>query len=1110
MATENNDFISSDGTGERLDGRGGDDTLIGNGGNDGLYGGAGNDTLYGDEAPGQPTVLISSQFERSSESWGWSEGSANLSYQTGGGNSAEEYPTSSDGAIRGADSVSGAAYYIAPTAYHGDLSAAVGGTLSFDIYANLNGTSTGTPNNLGNGIRITGTNSLGQTVTINYNQPLSAAEETWVTNNITLTAANFGVSQADFEAIMSSVTDLRILGEFYSGAAGNDTSMLDNVVLSAPADTVTTASNDFLTGQGGDDVIYGGGGADNILGGVGSDTLEGGDGNDTIYGEANQQILTATSYFDNSNEGWTTSQSPAGTQTDAAYLESGSASGSGGIQFTDSAGGTGYFHSNENFEGDQSTVYGGSLSFRQYLDLNGGAYNNTGQPQIQIVGANGVTLSYRGDVNQLGASSAPTWDPYTLTDGAWTTVNAIITEGSWLINGAVATEAQIKAVLADVSDIRIQAEYTSGAGDGSRLDNVELKANPSLVADDANLTTTDTFNDSIDGGEGSDVVYAGAGNDVVTDSGTTGDTIYGQGGNDYIESGLGDDTVSGGSGQDSVYGGDGSDYLTGGADDDTVEGGAGNDTIVGDTDIGGQYTLGTGQVYMYSTNFVQGDSYSLNDEHHYDSFLVTGGPIGAVFVDDDPNADGDTITGEVADDTDQQIVINGVSYNYFMEEVAVYVDGDVVTGINAGDYTNLEDLQAALDAQGFDYYIFADLDIDYDNNGGSPGSRWDDGSIKVLLSSSTGAPPPINTDLKNVLVVSQDAIPYNTPEGNDSLLGGAGDDLIEGNGGNDTIDGGIGFDVLDGGAGDDSIAVGAGDTASGGDDRDTFTLDASQFDPSNLTITIDGGAGGTGGDKALDFDSIVFGPGVNFVPGSLNATDDGDILAPSTSGSFRVEVGGVEYTVNFTEIESLTCFASGTMIETIDGPTAVEDLRVGDLVWTKDNGYEPIRWLLSRTIGGGMLNMIPDRFKPIRIAAGALGENCPARDLYVSPQHRMLVRSRIAQRIFGTDEVLVAAKQLLPIDGVSIAADLQEVTYRHFMFDTHQIVMANGAETEALYTGKQALKSVGSAALEEIFALFPELEEPDYIPVAARKLTSGRLGRKLVSRHLQNNKPLIN
>lgn len=1107
MATNGNDRFDSDSAGERYIGRGGDDTIVGNGGADQLYGGSGNDSIYGDEQPGQPTVLISSQFERNAEGWLFAEGTTgtpsptNLGYQAGGGNSPEEYPTSSDGAIRGADSTSGAAYYVAPAAYHGDLSAAVGGTLRFDIYADLNDAITGTPNNLGAGVVIRGFNTLGQEVSISYNGLLSASEQTWVTNTINLTAGNFGVSQANFQSIMSSVTDFRILGEYYSGPAGNDASLLDNVVLSAPANTVTTATNDYLSGQTGNDVIDGGDGADLIDGGIGNDTLLGGAGNDVIFGDGNRQIFNATSYFDNATEGWAVSQTPTGAQSEAEYIESGSASGSGGVRFVDAAGGTGYFHSNEDFEGNQSSVYGGSLSFRQILDLNGGPLNNFG-PQVQIVGVNGVTLSFRGVLSQATPSSAPTYSPYALNDTNWTVVDVPIIEGSWLLSsGAVATEAQINAVLANVADIRIQAEYSTGASDGSRLDNVELKANPNYIADDPGLGTTTTA-DVIDGGAGNDNVYAGAGNDVVTDTGGGADTIRGQGGNDNLDGGTGNDSISGGAGQDTVAGGDGADYLTGGAGDDSVSGGIGNDTILGDTDFGGQFTLGTGQAYFFRTNFVQGNSYVLNPEHHYDSFLVTGGPIGATFIDNNAIANGDLAAQEVSDDPSQQIVINGATYSYFLEEIAVYVDGNVVTGIDAGTYNTLEELEAALAGQ--DYYIFADLDINFDNAiNDSVGSRFEDGSVKILLSSTTGAPPPTGTDLKNVLVLSQGPLAYDTPEGNDLLEGGAGDDSILGEGGNDTLNGNAGNDILDGGAGDDRILVGSGDVASGGDDRDTFVLEASQFDPANPTLTINGGAGGTNGDKALDFDSITFGPGVEFVNGSRNDTSDGDVLAPSTSGSFRVLVGGVEYTVNFNEIESLVCFARGTLIETGSGPIPVEMLKIGDQVRTKDNGLKNIVWIGSRSLTRTK-EMEVERFAPIRIRAGALGPDRPSQDLYVSPQHRVLVNSRISERMFGQREVLVAAKQLLAVDGVEQVTDFDMVQYFHFILDQHEVVFSNGCETESLYTGPEALKSVSHEARSEILALFPEIATSPALPEPARMLPKGRVSRRLVIRHLKN------
>ena len=70
--------------------------------------------------------------------------------------------------------------------------------------------------------------------------------------------------------------------------------------------------------------------------------------------------------------------------------------------------------------------------------------------------------------------------------------------------------------------------------------------------------------------------------------------------------------------------------------------------------------------------------------------------------------------------------------------------------------------------------------------------------------------------------------------------------------------------------------------------------------------------------------------------------------------------------------------------------------------------------------------------------------------------------------MFGTDEVLVAAKQLLQIDGIDVADDLDEVVYVHFIFDRHEIVYANGAESESLYTGPEALKTLSPQAREEI------------------------------------------
>ncbi len=1109
MATENDDIISSDSSNETIKGFGGNDTLIGNGGDDTVYGGGGDDTLYGDQAPGDQTVLIHSKFLTDSEGWGYADAGVNTAfaaatYNTGGGNTPEETPDSTDGNVSGNDglNVGGAAYFIAPSEYHGDLSAAVGGQLTFDIKASYDGTGTSgvAPNNLGGGVVIKGMNAAGNPITVYYQGDLSVTDEQWVTNTIDLTAANFNVSEADFDAIMASVTDIRILGEYFSYNGDTDGASLDNVVVSAPADTATFDGNDTLDGNSGNDTIFGGDGDDIILGGIGNDTLDGGNGDDIIYGEGRTNIVVAENTFDNGAEGWRASQTLAGSETDPEFLPEGHGIGDGAIEYVDTQGGTGYFHASSQYLGDQSAVSGGSISFSQYIDLNGGPLDNTAQPQIVLEGTAG-TLYFRGLSTSAGTAMNPTYEPYELIDGQWVEVEIPVVEGLWYINGTstVATQAEIDAVLGDLTKVAIQSEYSTGPADVSRLDDFSFNANPAYVDSEENLTSVNT-DDVIDGGAGNDVVYAGSGDDVVTDTGGGDDRILGQGGDDTLSGGIGNDTISGNAGNDTVSGEDGDDTLSGGVGNDTVDGGVGNDTIYGDSDIGGIFTLQSGPAYMYDVNFQQGESYELSDAHNYDSFVITGNPIGAVFVDDDSSADGDTGAEEVGIDPTQDITINGQTYRYFLEQTAIYADGSAP--FNPGDFATADEAIAALDAAGVDYYIFGSIDIDYNNTGTMAAQVPEvQGSVQILIFSSSGELPPVGSDLKFLRTVNQGSEPYSEGPGDDILLGGDGDDIIYGEEGNDTIDGQAGADTIDGGIGDDAITVGADDTAAGGDDRDTFILDPTQFTADGQTVTIDGGTGSTADNDVDDYDVVDFN-GLTKVAGSYHGSIDADSdTAESRSGRVKVTDGTNTYTINFTEIEGVICFARGTMIKTFKGEIPVEDLDVGDMVLTKDDGYQPIRWIKGRALSASELKENENLY-PIRISKGALGENHPATDLYVSAQHRILVESKIAHRMFGENEVLVAAKKLLIMDGVDVVTDLDEVEYFHFMFDQHQIVYANGAEAESLFTGPEALKAVDPECHEEILWLFPELNAEMTKPSPVRYIPSSKRASRFIERHL--------
>ena len=168
-------------------------------------------------------------------------------------------------------------------------------------------------------------------------------------------------------------------------------------------------------------------------------------------------------------------------------------------------------------------------------------------------------------------------------------------------------------------------------------------------------------------------------------------------------------------------------------------------------------------------------------------------------------------------------------------------------------------------------------------------------------------------------------------------------------------------------------------------------------------------------------------------------------------------------------------FAVGTVIDVKGGRKLVEDLCVGDLVRTKDNGYQPIRWIASRRLTDTDFAIDPS-LRPIRIKAGALAENKPARDLLVSPQHCVLLDDWRCELLFGEDEVLVPAQSLLNDSTITIDHQIGDVTYYHFLFDTHQIVYSNDAETESFHPASIESADLGAAKCAELFRIFPALQ----------------------------------
>lgn len=299
-----------------------------------------------------------------------------------------------------------------------------------------------------------------------------------------------------------------------------------------------------------------------------------------------------------------------------------------------------------------------------------------------------------------------------------------------------------------------------------------------------------------------------------------------------------------------------------------------------------------------------------------------------------------------------------------------------------------------------------------------------------------------------------------------------------------TIADGANIHEIKTGAGDDSVTIG-----------DDFTGNKIETKDGDDDVTIGDGATLKDLKTGKGDDTVEVGDDYS---GKKIDTNDGDdhVTIGSNAEVKKLNGGnGDDHLTTKTEFpdakafETVVCFVRGTSIRTQRGEVKIEDLREGDKVRTLDRGLQPIRWIGSSIVRGH------GNLAPIRIKKGAMGNR---RDLWVSPQHRMLVGSWRSELYFGEEQVLTPAKFLVDGDNICIE-EVDEVEYFHMLFDQHEIVFAEGAPSESFHPGVVGLGSMSDETRNEIFEIFPSLrDEIDVWGPAARPSLKAFEGSLLV------------
>jgi hypothetical protein len=170
--------------------------------------------------------------------------------------------------------------------------------------------------------------------------------------------------------------------------------------------------------------------------------------------------------------------------------------------------------------------------------------------------------------------------------------------------------------------------------------------------------------------------------------------------------------------------------------------------------------------------------------------------------------------------------------------------------------------------------------------------------------------------------------------------------------------------------------------------------------------------------------------------------------------------------------EALAAYASGTLIDTPEGPRRVETLVAGDVVTTLANGSRPLRWVGHRRVEPVELLAHPG-LRPVEFAPGAVGNG---RALLVSPQQRMLIDDWRAAVYFGEDRVLVAAQALVDDQAARVILPAAGVDYVVLLCDRHEVLLAEGALSESFHPGGAGLAALTLPERAEIAAIISEAD----------------------------------
>lgn len=177
------------------------------------------------------------------------------------------------------------------------------------------------------------------------------------------------------------------------------------------------------------------------------------------------------------------------------------------------------------------------------------------------------------------------------------------------------------------------------------------------------------------------------------------------------------------------------------------------------------------------------------------------------------------------------------------------------------------------------------------------------------------------------------------------------------------------------------------------------------------------------------------------------------------------------------ETDALMTGVSATaQLRTPCGFKRAENIRVADLIVTRDHGLQPVRAIWTTTLTDAVNRSAENA--AIKFAPRSIGPMMPRMSVTVAPDQAILLPAYLlATEVVGPAGLIPARALAGRSDAVFVDRMMDDALFYNFCFDSHVVLNVSGMSIESYRPSVRSMALIAAERREELCRRYPQLRE---------------------------------